>query len=93
MKTIWKYNLHIKDMQRVWILEPAKVLSVLSQRNQIVLYAEVETNNVDQPDALKPIDIWVHGTGHEITAPEEACFVGTVKLMNGNLMFHVYVLE
>ena len=92
MKSIWKYKLDIANYQTIPILEPAKILSVSSQGNQIVLYAEVNTDNMEKMYSLKIIDIWIHGTGHEVKAPKNSRFIGTVKLMGGTLMFHVYVV-
>ena len=87
MKTIWKYNLDVDDYQTISIPPPAKILSVSTQGEQIVLYAEVETES----KLLHNVDIWMHGTGHEVKAPKNSRFIGTVKLMGGALMFQIYV--
>ena len=88
MKTIWKYTLDTIEHQVLYIKKPAKVLSVSSQGNQIVLYAEVDS----EADMRDKINVWIHGTGHEVLAHDTADFLGTVKLMNEMLMFHVFVL-
>jgi len=87
MKTIWKYELETTDYQMIQIPKPAKVLSVSNQGNQIVLYAEVDSDSISE----KGVEVWIHGTGHEFKAPENSRFIGTVKLMDGVLIFHVYV--
>ena len=87
MKTIWKYNLDTTDYQEIVIPLPAKILSVSNQKGQIVLYAEVDTES----KMLRDVAVWIHGTGHEKKAPDTTEFIGTVKLMDGILMFHVYV--
>ncbi len=87
MKTIWKFELDTADYQTLSIPLPAKILSVSNQGNQIVLYAEVDTEST----MLRDVAVWIHGTGHEKKALTTAKFIGTVKLMDGILMFHVYV--
>ena len=88
MKTIWKYDLETTDYQTLSIPLPAKILSVSNQGMQIVLYAEVNTES----RLMRDVAVWMHGTGHERKALDTAEFIGTVKLMNGTLMFHVYVV-
>lgn len=83
---IWKYTLDTTDYQLVNIKAPAKILSVDEQYENIVLYAEVDDSSLVDNE----VGIWIHGTGHEKVAPETAKFIGTVKLMGGQLMFHVY---
>lgn len=65
----------------------AVVLSVDRQGENIVLYAKVDPESVH----VEVHDVWVFGTGHPIpTLAETACFVGTVNLYAGQLMFHVF---
>ena len=87
MKTIWKYELETTDYQLLSIPLPAKILSVSSQGNQIVLYAEIDTKSM----LLREVAVWIHGTGHEKKAYDTSTFIGTVKLLDGALMFHVFV--
>lgn len=87
MQKIFKYILNLVDNQVVDIFLPATLLSVEEQRGDIVLYAIVD----DESNATIPIDIAIIGTGNVIRQNLSAYrFMGTVKLMNGGLMFHVF---
>ena len=51
-----------------------------------MLYALVDTKETKTKD----VTIIIHGTGHNADDVDAAHFLGTVKLMNGQLMFHVF---
>lgn len=64
----------------------ARFLSVEEQHGQIVLYALVDDG---VPPQRYSVDII--GTGHLVPNElDSGNFVGTVKLHNGDLMFHVF---
>ena len=87
MQKIFKYVLDPVDNQVVDILLPATLLSVEEQRGNIVLYALVD----DESNVTIPIDVAIIGTGNIIRQNLSAYrFMGTVKLMNGGLMFHIF---
>jgi hypothetical protein len=86
MYSICKYNLAIVDEQIVKIKGFVSILSVEEQYDGIVLYALVDITP-DLPEMEKTI--FIHGTGHEFTM-DNKCFIGTVKLHEGWLMFHVF---
>lgn len=91
---VWKFVLDKTDQQIIQVPVGAKVLSVAEQQSEIVLYFLV------QPGARK-VDrqVFIYGTGHPIYTDEKDCwsprnrFVGTVNLLGGKLMFHVFVEE
>lgn len=86
MKTIHKYNLKSTDYQELVLPLGSKILSVNEQRENIVLYALVDT-------AITQIELFsiiIHGTGHLANDVEDYIFLGTVKMMNGSLMLHVF---
>lgn len=87
MNSVWKYTLKIQEEQIIEMPVSSKVLSVESQGDEIVLYALVD--KTAQETSKKTIR--VYGTGHDI--PESIHlfdFLGTVKMYNGSLMFHVF---
>ena len=84
MKRIYKYSVEVRDEQDIYLPVGAEILSVAEQYNRIVLYAIV-----DSEAETKPHHISVRGTGHELN-DKEGRFIGTVKLYNGDLMFHVF---
>ena len=83
MKTVYKYNLASTDVQELILPAGAVILSVEEQYGDIVLYALVDTEEAK----MQPRTIYIHGTGHEVYGEY---FIGTVKLLEGSLMFHVF---
>lgn len=88
MKAIYKYPLKITDGLQLELPKDSVVLSVAEQDSHIVLYALVDTVEKEKETHL----IRIVSTGHPL--PEnfllEFSFIGTVKMMNGQLMFHVF---
>jgi len=88
-RRIFKYSLEVTDEQKISVPAGAVVLSVAEQKNNIVLYALVPTDN--DPTITKIIDVRIVGTGHVLQFdPRDYKFIGTVNLHNGPLMFHVF---
>lgn len=89
--TIHKFTLQPVDEQFVNIPGFIKILSVAEQRGQIVLYAIVDPYPDPEAEPIA-VAVRVHGTGHEIPARVTNWhFLGTVKLLEGVLMFHIFV--
>lgn len=86
MKSIYKFTLLIADQQTLTLPKGSKILSVTEQRGDIVLYALVDPTTENTEKAL----IIIHGTGHEANDVDDCTFLGTVKMLGGNLMFHVF---
>lgn len=84
MQKIYKYKIKVMDEQDIQIPNGAEILSVAEQYGEIVLYA-----NVDPEADLIPYHISVRGTGHSAVGLRHK-FLGTVKLADGALMFHVF---
>jgi len=86
MKRIYKYTLGNITNQAIHINGLLKILSIKEQNNNIVLYALIE----DEDETINVISINMYGTGHPIINAGDVDFLGTVKLFNGSLMFHVF---
>jgi len=86
MKTIWKYKLS-PDLTDLEIPGGATVLSVDEQFGHVCLWVEVDPSN-----QLVTRSFQTFGTGHPIHdfAGITRKFIGSVKLMDGALIFHVY---
>ena len=86
MKTIWKYKLS-PDATELEIPGGSTVLSVDEQFGNVCLWVEVDTEN-----RLAPRVFETFGTGHPIYTDMGITrkFIGSVKLMDGALIFHVY---
>ena len=90
MNTIFKYKLENIDQQTIEIPLPARILSVVEKNDDIVLYAVVD----DDQDVPKiPVDISIKGTGDVVESGIGLyTFLGTVKLFNGNEIWHVFYM-
>ena len=86
MITIHKFPLQVDDEQTIQMHPGATVLSVQMQRGVLCLWAMV--NTLQGPPVLRTV--YVHGTGHPVISPDSQ-FVGTVQIMEGDLILHVFV--
>lgn len=88
MNKIIRYKLENVDQQTVEMPFPARLLSVIEQNDDIVLYSIID----DDKDVPKiPIDILVIGTGDAV---EENIglytFLGTVRLFDNKEIWHIF---
>lgn len=84
---IWKYTLRVEDHQYVTWPRGSRPLYVAEQRGEIVLYAHVDAGE----NHAERREVWVHGTGHTTGFSAAAQPLGVVSLMEGALMFHVFI--
>lgn len=83
---IYKYTLSATDHQPLPLPVGSKILSVANQYDNMVLYAIVT-----ESETQDMYDIMVKGTAHDLPDNvNDYQFLGTVKLMGGKLMFHVF---
>lgn len=87
MLRIYKYDLKTTSEQTIGLPVGAKVLSAINQRGSIVLYALVD-DDLATPTAVYRVSI--RGTGHLAESVKDTPFVGTVSLLNGELILHVF---
>lgn len=88
MKKIFKYPLDVQFANVVPMPKGAEILSVAEQRNQIVVYAMVDDEVSEMEDQV----IHIEPTGHPVEIDVSKCrFLGTVKMYEGDYMFHVFV--
>ncbi len=90
MKRIFKYTLKAKDVQDVVIPYPNRILSVTEQYGSIVVYALVD--DCENGDG-EIYTFQIRGTGHNADGLEGYTFLGTAKLLDGDLMFHVFYIR
>ena len=85
MRTVHKYVL--SDVRNeVSTYEGARFLCAANQREQITVWAEVNTLERECMRTLHVV-----GTGHEV--PRGAAFIGTALMAGGDYVFHVYAEE
>ena len=86
MKKIFKYPLKNFDKQGIKIPAPARLLSVMEQDGNLVLYAVVE----DVPNwEYETLNVFIRGTGHPMGDAENADYLGTVSTEMG-LVWHIF---
>lgn len=105
MKTIWKYDLEIADIQIIHLPEEYCILSVANQNGTLCLWVGV-TVPEDDPDSemkagLVPVQILIVGTGNEVSDEhtDAADFIGTVMfdsttdpVIENAFVWHVFEL-
>ena len=85
MWAIHKQELQIVDEQNIVIGAESELLSVDVQRDKLCVWY-----TVDLDDAYtQRRKIYVRGTGH-VLEDGDAVYLGTVLMMNGDLVFHVF---
>jgi len=86
-KKIYKYTLSFEDLQTLSLPGRSEILSVCEQYGNMVLYAIVDS----EITVFHDYEIRIYGTGHPVPSwLEDFTFLGTVKLSDGSLMFHVF---
>lgn len=88
MKTIYKYELEVKDgIQEVYMPDAADIIHVGEQNGKICMWAEVDTTNISEQRYFHVI-----GTGHPIPntkgIPTRSNWTGTVQMPP--FVWHVY---
>jgi len=86
MKTIWKYELPIKDNFIIEIPVDAEILSIQTQENTPCLWALVESDNLRSIRKFK-----MYGTGHPISDTIKQKYIGTFQV-KFRFVFHVFEL-
>ncbi len=86
MSRIFKYPLRLSvgDRHEVMMPKGARVLSVDVQYREPTLWAQVDEENEPEKRVFRLV-----GTGHDF-ADQGARFIGTVILLNGDLVLHVF---
>lgn len=86
-RRIFKYPLKAQDSQEVELPYGAQILSVQAQRDDVYVWALVDPI---APTYLQTF--YVIGTGNPI--PDSFCLathLGTVQLLGGSLVFHIFL--
>ena len=84
MKTIYKYELEIKDSQTLMIPNEAEILSVQVQFDEPKLWAMCDPEKSKESRV-----ICMFGTGSSIPS-KNLKFIGTFQALRGQAVFHVF---
>lgn len=87
-QVVWKFPFQLVDYQTIELPENAAPLTVAMQDDTLCLWAVCDqTETTYETRAFA-----VHGTGHAMYAApvEYLAYLGTVQLMGGSLIFHIF---
>ena len=82
---IWKWTLHIEDLQSREMPVGAKLLTVQVQDGMPQLWALV-----DEEAAIETRTFATYGTGNPMPDGDPGAYVGTYQISGGALVFHVF---
>jgi hypothetical protein len=88
MKTIWKYELEIKDEQEVMMPKGAEILIAQTQKKLLCIWALVDP----LVSTLEIRYIGIYGTGNPMPDKERMQYISTFQLYDGTLIFHIFEL-
>jgi hypothetical protein len=93
VKTIWKFELSVMNVQEVKMPCEAKILTVQTQTKLDEINRPYKTINIwavcQTENKIVDRKIIMYGTGREL--PENpGDYIGTVQLNDGQLVLHVY---
>ena len=87
-RSIYKYKIDITDKQILTLPKGAKILSVINQFNVACIYAMVDTETTE----TEKYSLQCYGTGHPIRHDDSYKFLGTVAMLDGNFIYHLFFL-
>ena len=90
MKTVWKFELPIKDKVEIEMPCGAQILCVDIQRNKLPPLPITIWALVDPAKSNEKVTFRIAGTGHGIYSPDYSEYIGTVLMENDRLVFHVF---
>lgn len=85
-RSIYKYKIDIDDTQTLTLPKGAEILSVINQFDDACIYAIVDTDTTETEE----YSLQCYGTGHTIRHDDSYKFLGTVAMLGGNFIYHVF---
>ena len=92
MNKIFKYTIEpptIRQTTRIRLPKNAKILSVQEQKNEVVLWAEVDPSEKEKE--VQSLQLLI--TGEPIEDHGEREFISTVQLDGGGFILHVFKIN
>jgi hypothetical protein len=86
MITVWKQPLRITPFQPITIPEGAEVLHIAEQHGELCIWFRCDTS-------ARPVTryIAICGTGGACPSDDEGQYLGSVLMLEGGLVWHVFV--
>ena len=85
-RRIYKYEIDISDTQTLTLPKGAEILSVINQSESVCIYALVDTETTETEE----YSLQCYGTGHTIRHDDSYRFLGTVVMLSGRFVLHVF---
>lgn len=85
MTKVYKFPLEISDEQKVLMPDGSKVLTVQVQKGKPCLWAEC---NPDKEPVLRTF--LIRGTGHPIDDDIKKEYIGTIQILESQIVYHVF---
>lgn len=85
-RSIYKYPIDINDTQTLTLPKGSEILSVINQYDNACIYAIVDTETKETEE----YSLECYGTGHTIRHDSSYKFLGTVAMLGGNFVYHVF---
>jgi hypothetical protein len=85
MRTVWKYELEVTDLQAHSIPEGGTVLCVQVQRGRPCVWVLVDSENPAKERIFRTF-----GTGHKIPENEKLDYIGSYQLYRGDFLGHLF---
>ena len=86
MKTIYKYPIEVTDEQTLTLPVNAQILTVQTQWDSPCLWAMIDP----EEKQTEQVAIRVYGTGQPVSDSENLTYIGTVQMLSGQLVFHIF---
>lgn len=88
MKTIWKYELPVRDVVYINMPVLSQILTIQEQRGSICLWALVDPNASQTQRVFRIV-----GTGHDVPEHNTGVYIDTFQMEGGDLVFHVFEIN
>ena len=86
MKTIWKYELRIEDIQKLEMPKESKILSVQMQHSTPCIWIQCDNSN-----DMETRNFHTFGTGNPLPNDiDNFTYIGTYQINSGVIIFHVF---
>ena len=87
VKTIYKYELEVKDIQRIFLPAGSEILTMQNQNHTPHIWAMVDSANECVERVFE-----IFGTGHHIHEDMgvDRKYIGTFQMQGGTLVFHLF---
>ncbi len=85
-RSIYRYKIDIANTQTLTLPKGAEILSVINHFGDVCIYAIVDTETTEREEYA----LQCYSTGYTIRHDDSYKFLGTVVMLDGNFIYHVF---